>query len=135
MRIRSASTIVGSLLLIGLIGTLPAAGQSTQPPQPAASSGMAAPADWKTERDTYIQKARDDVQAWQQKLHDIREKAKAKNSEASITAHNDFNTAWTETEDAFHKLETVGAEDWESAKISFNTASQKLAAIWEKIRT
>ncbi|WP_213739360.1 hypothetical protein [Bradyrhizobium sp. dw_411] len=135
MRIRSASTIVGSLLLIGLIGTLPAAGQSAQPPQPTASSGTAAAADWKTERDTYIQKARDDVQAWQQKLHDIREKAKAKNSEASITAHNDFNTAWTETEDAFHKLETVGAEDWESAKISFNTASQKLAAIWEKIRT
>lgn len=96
---------------------------------------MAAVADWKAERDTYVQKARDEVQAWQQKLHDIREKAKTKNSEASITAQNDFNAAWTETEDAFHKLETVGAEDWESAKISFNRASQKLAAIWEKIKT
>ncbi len=135
MRILSTSTIVGCLLLIGLIGTLPAAGQSIQPPQLATSSTTTAATDWKTERDTYIQKARDDVHAWQQKLHDIREKAKAKNSEASITAQNDFNTAWTETEDAFHKLETVGAEDWESAKISFNTASQKLAAIWEKIRT
>ena len=135
MRILPVSTVVSSFLLIGLIGTLPASSQSTQPNQPAASSKMAAVADWKTERDIYVQKARDEVQAWQQKLHDIREKAKTRNSEASITAQNDFNTAWTETEDAFRKLETVGADDWESAKISFNKASQKLAAIWEKIKT
>lgn len=135
MRILPISTVVGSFLLIGLIGTLPAAAQSNQPPQSAASSKMAAVADWKTERDIYVQKARDEVQAWQQKLHDIREKAKIRNSEASNAAQNDFNAAWTETEDAFHKLETVRAEDWESAKISFNKASQKLAAIWEKIKT
>jgi hypothetical protein len=135
MRILPTSTVVGSFLLIGLIGTLPAASQSIQPPQSTGSFRMAAVADWKTERDIYVQKARDEVQAWQQKLHDIREKAKIRNSEASITAQNDFNAAWTETEDAFHKLETVGAEDWESAKISFNKASQKLAAIWEKIKT
>ena len=135
MRILPTSTVVGSFLLIGLIGTLPATGQSIQPPQPAASFKMAAVADRKAERDTYVQKARDEVQAWQRKLHDIREKAKTRNSEASIAAQNDFNTAWTETEDAFHKLETVRAEDWESAKTSFNKASQKLAAIWEKIKT
>jgi hypothetical protein len=135
MRILPASTVVISLLLIGLMGTLPAAGQSIQPPQFAAPLRVAAAADWRAERDTYVQKARDEVQAWQQKLHDLREKSKARNSEASITAQNDFNAAWTETEDAFHKLETVGAGDWESAKISFNKASQKLAAIWEKIKT
>jgi hypothetical protein len=135
MRILPASTVVGSFLLIGLIGTLPAAGQSVQPPQPAASSRMAAAADWKTERDTYVQKARDEVQAWQQKLHDLREKVQTRNSEANITAQNDFNTAWKETEDAFRKLETVRAEDWESAKTSYNKASLKLAAIWEKIKT
>jgi hypothetical protein len=133
MRILPTSTVVGSFLLIGLTGTLPAAGQSIQPPQSAASSRMAAVADWKTERDIYVQKARDEVQAWQQQLHDLREKTKTRNSEANITAQNNFNTAWTETEDAFHKLETVGAEDWESAKISFNKASQKLAAVWQKI--
>ena len=135
MRIIPASTIVGSVLLIGLIGPLPAASQSIQPPQSAASFRMAAVADWKTERDTYVQKAREEVQAWQQKSHDLREKTKTRNSEASTTAQNDFNTAWTETEDAFHKLETVGAEDWESAKTSYNKASLKLAAIWEKIKT
>jgi hypothetical protein len=135
MRILPASTVVGSLLLIGLIGTLPAAGQSIQPTQPTASRRVAAVADWKAERDTYVQKARDEVQEWQRKLHDLREKTRTKNSEASITAQNDFKTAWTEVQDAFHKLETVGAEDWGSAKVSFNKASQKLAATWEKIKT
>jgi hypothetical protein len=135
MRILPTSTIVGSFLVIGLIGTLPAAGQSIQPPQPAASSRMAAVADWKTERDAYVQKARDEVQEWQRKLHDFSEKTRTKTSETSIMAQNDFNAAWKETEDAFHKLETVRAEDWESAKTSYNKASLKLAAIWDKIKT
>jgi hypothetical protein len=135
MRILPTSTVVGSFLVIGLIGTLPAAGQSIQPPQPAASSRMAAVADWKTERDAYVQKARDEVQEWQRKLHDFSEKTRTKTSETSIMAQNDFNAAWKETEDAFHKLETVRAEDWESAKTSYNRASLKLAAIWDKIKT
>jgi hypothetical protein len=135
MRILPTSTVVGSFLVIGLIGTLPAAGQSIQPPQPAASSRMAAVADWKTERDAYVQKARDEVQEWQRKLHDFSEKTRTKTSETSIMAQNDFNAAWKETEDAFHKLETVRAEDWESAKTSYNKASLKLAAIWDKIKT
>jgi hypothetical protein len=135
MRILPISTVVGSFLLIGLIGTLPAAGQSTQSPQSVASSRVAAATDWKTEREAYVRKARDEVQEWQRKLHDFSEKTRTKTSEGSITAKNDFNTAWTEADDAFHKLETVGAEDWESAKTSYNKASQKLVAIWQKIKT
>jgi hypothetical protein len=133
MRILLTSTVVGSFLLIGLIGVLSAAGQSIQPPQSAASSRMAAVADSKTERDTYVQKARDEVQAWQQKLHDLREKTKARNSQASSTTRKDLNAAWTEADDAFHKLETVGTQDWESAKMTFNKATLKLAAVWQTI--
>jgi Spy/CpxP family protein refolding chaperone len=132
MRMLPNAVILGVLLLIGVIGTLPAAGQSIRPTQPVASFRVAAVADWKAERDIYVQKARDEVQAWQQKLHDLREKTRIKNSEANITARKNLNTAWTEAEDASHKLETVGAGDWESAKVSFQKASQKLAAVWEK---
>ena len=133
MRILPTSTVVGSVLLIGLIGTLPAASQSVQATQPTTSLRVAAVTDWKAERDAYVQKARDEVQEWQRKLHDLREKRRTKSSEANITAQNDFNAAWTAADDAFHKLETVGAEDWESAKMSFNKASLKLAAVWQKI--
>jgi hypothetical protein len=135
MRILSTSTVVGSVLLIGLIGTLPAASQSVQPTQPTVSQKVDAVADWKAERDAYVQKARDEVQAWQRKLHDLREKARTRNSEENITAQNNLNAAWTKADDAFHRLETVGTEDWESAKTSYNKASLKLSAIWDKIKT
>jgi Spy/CpxP family protein refolding chaperone len=134
MRLLSNAAILGPLLF-GVIGTLPAAAQSIHPTQPTASFRVAAVADWKAERDIYIQKARDDVQAWQQKLHDLRQKARVKNSEANLTARRNFDTAWTEAEDASRRLETVGAQDWESAKVSFHKASQKLAVIWEKIKS
>jgi hypothetical protein len=133
MRIPPISAVVGSVLLIGLISTFPAAGQSTQSSQPAASSRVAAAADWKTEREAYVRKARDEVQEWQRKQHDFREKTR--NSEANITTRKHFNMAWTEVEDASRKLETAGAEDWESAKGSFYKASQRLAAVWEKIKS
>ena len=135
MRMLPNAVILGVLLLIGVIGTLPAAGQSIRPTQPVASFRVAAVADWKSERDIYVQKARDEVQAWQQKLHDLRQKARIKNSQENITARKNFDTAWAETEDASRKLETVGAGDWESAKVSFHKASQKLAAVWEKIKS
>jgi hypothetical protein len=134
MRLLSNAAILAPLLF-GVIGTPPAAGQSIHPTQPTASFRVAAAADWKAERDIYIQKARDDVQAWQQKLHDLRQKARVKNSEANLTARRNFDTAWTEAEDASRRLETVGAQDWESAKVSFHKASQKLAVVWEKIKS
>ena len=68
MRILPTSTVVGSVLLIGLIGTLPAASQSVQATQPTTSLRVAAVTDWKAERDAYVQKARDEVQEWQRKL-------------------------------------------------------------------
>jgi hypothetical protein len=135
MRLLFNAAILTPLLLVGAIDTLPAAGQSIHPAQPTASFRVAAVADWKAERDIYVQKAREEVQAWQQKLHDLRLKARVKNSEANLTAGRNFDTAWTEAEDASRKLETVGAQDWESAKLSFHKASQKLALMWEKIKS
>jgi hypothetical protein len=135
MRMLPNAAVFSPLLLIGLIGALPAAGQSIKPTQLTASFRVAAIADWKAERDLYVQKARDEVQAWQQKLHDLRQKARIKNSQENITARKNFDTAWTEAEDASRKLETVGAEDWESAKLSFHKASQKLAAVLDKIKS
>ena len=134
MRLLSNAAILAPLLF-GVIGTLPAAGQSIHLTQPTASFRVAAVADWKAERDIYIQKARDDVQAWQQKLHDLRQKARVKNSEANLTARRNYDTAWMEAEDASRRLETVGAQDWESAKVSFHKASQKLAMVWGKIKS
>jgi hypothetical protein len=55
MRMLPNAAILSSLLLISVIGTLPAAGQPIQPTQRTASFRVAAVADWKAERDVYVQ--------------------------------------------------------------------------------
>jgi hypothetical protein len=131
MRILNASIVIGSLVLIGALPA--AAGQST----PALGSGapvrVAAGGDTTADRDTYTQKAKAEMQEWQQKLHDFSEKAEAKGKEAGNAAEVDLNKAWTNAEAASRKLQTVGAEGWESAKASFEKASHELADAWHKI--
>jgi hypothetical protein len=131
MRILPTSTVAGSLLLVAMFGTLPAAGQSVQP-TPSASSVQVASVST-ADRETYVQQAREEMRQWQLKLQDFSEKARTKATEESTAAQSEFNKAWAEADVASQKLETAGAADWESAKSSFKNASQKLAAVWQKI--
>jgi ABC-type sugar transport system substrate-binding protein len=128
MRILSASTVAGSLLLAALVGTLSATGLSAQ----SASSVRVASVST-ADRETYVQQAREEMQQWQLKLKDFSDKTRTKATDANIAAQKDFNEAWAEADVASQKLETAGAADWESAKSSFKKASQKLAAVWQKI--
>jgi hypothetical protein len=132
MRMLTASIVIGPLMLIG---ALPAVGQSTL----ALGSGVhvrlaAGSNDTTADRDTYTQRAREEMQEWQRKLHDFSEKAEAKGKEAANAAENDLNKAWTKAEAASSKLQTAGAESWEGAKTSFEEASRELADAWHKIR-
>ena len=109
MRIFTASIVIGPLMLIGALPT--AAGYSTLAIGSGAPVRLAAGGDSTADRDTYTQKARDEMQGWERKLRDFSEKAKAKGKEAGNAAENDRNKA----EAASRKLETVGAEGWEPA--------------------
>jgi hypothetical protein len=131
MRMLTVSIVIGPLVLIG---TLPAAaGQSTVALGSGAPVLFVAGNDAPADRDTYTQQARDKMQEWRRKLHDFSEKAEAKGKEAGNAAGNDLNKAWTKAEAASSKLQTVGAESWESAKTSFEEASRELADAWHKI--
>ena len=70
MRTLNASVVIGAL-----IGALPAAADPSTAAatkiQLAADSGPTA------DKDTYTQKAQDEMQTWPQKLHDFSENAKA----------------------------------------------------------
>jgi hypothetical protein len=134
MRMHTASIVIGSLVLIG---ALPAAagGQSTISPSASAPVRLAANGDATVDRDTYMQRARDEMQEWRRKLHDFSAKANANGKEAGNTAETDLNKAWTRTEAASRKLQTVGAEGWDHAKASFEQASHELADAWDRIRS
>ena len=129
MRIFFASIVIGPLALFGALPA--AAGQliSSDTPIQLAASG-----DSTTDRDTYAQKARDDMHQWQQKLHDFDKKAKAKGQEEGNAAGNELNAAWTKADAEQRKLQSASAEAWESAKTSFEKASNDLKDLWDKIR-
>jgi len=131
MRILTASIVIGPLVLIG---TLPAAaGQSTLALGSGTPVRLAAGGDSTADRDTYTQRARDEMQEWQRKLHDFSEKVVAKGKEAGNATENDLHEAWTKAEAASRQLQTVGAEGWESARSSLEKASHELAETWHKI--
>jgi len=128
MRLLIASIVIGPLMLIGALPE--AAGQSSPSGtqiQSAAGSNTTA------DRDTYTQKARDDMQQWQKKLHDFSESAKAKGQQAGNAAENELNAVWAKTQAETHKLQAATAEGWESAKASYEKASRELADTWNKI--
>jgi hypothetical protein len=132
MRVLTTSIIIGSFILIG---TLPAgAGQSALVLPSGAPIRLAASGDSSADRDTYAQKARDEIQEWQRKIHAFSKKAAAKGEEAGYVAENDLNKAWAKTEAASRKLQTASTEGWESAKTSYEKASRELAVAWDKIR-
>jgi hypothetical protein len=128
MKIFITAIILGPLMVIG---ALPAASQSGL--GSGASVRLATARDSTAGRETYIQKARDDMQEWQRKLHAFDEKVQAKAVQAHTTAGDDLNKAWTQAEAASRRLETAGSEDWENAKTSFKRASHKLDLAWRKI--
>jgi hypothetical protein len=129
MKNLAASILIGPLMLIG---PLPAAGQSSLVFGAGAPVQVAAGEVSTADKDTYMQKVKDELQEWDRKLHKLGEKGEAEGKEAANTAENDLDRAWTRTEAESRKLRTVGAEGWESAKSSFEHASHELAEAWNK---
>ena len=74
------------------------------------------------------------MQEWQRKLHDFSVRAEANGKEAGNAADTDLQKAWTRTEAASRRLQTVGAEGWDRARTSFEQASRDLAAAWDRVR-
>jgi hypothetical protein len=131
MRSLTAAIVIGQLVLIGALPA--AAGQSGLARGAGAPAQLAADDDATGDKDTYAQKAREEMQEWQRKLHDVGAQAQAKGQEAGNAAGDDLNVAWTKAKAASGKLQAAGAEDWESAKASYERASNDLARAWHRI--
>lgn len=131
MRIVIAAIVFAPLLLVGVLPAF--AGQpASQSPAYASTDGVASTGTT-TDRNTYTQRAQDEVQEWRRKLHDFSEQAKVKGQSARNASGNKLNEAWSKTKAASHKLRTASADSWEGAKTSFEKASHRLADAWHQI--
>ena len=131
MKLLTAAIVIGPL---ALLGALPAAADpSTRDHRAHATVQLAVAGDPAGDRDSYSQKARDDMQEWQRKLHDFGDKTEAKGKEVGNAANDDLNRAWSKAKEASDKLQTMSADGWDSAKASFERASHELADSWHKV--
>ena len=127
--------VIGMLVLAGAV---PAAAQSKNDLNTsAAASNTNDPA---AERNNYTNNAQGEMRMWEQKLNDFNARVETGATEAQTNASKTLDSAWTETKTAWNQLVKVGLNvgtdgvtDWGSAKVSFQTASQKLAAAWKKV--
>jgi hypothetical protein len=124
-----ASIVIGPLMLIGALPV--AAGQSVRSDTQIQS---AAGSDSTGDRESYTRKARDDVQEWQQKLHDFGAVAATKGHKDAIAAQRDLDEAWAKTQAEARRLQTSSTDAWASARISYEKASGELAGAWDRVR-
>jgi hypothetical protein len=134
MRILIALVLIG---MLALTGAAPAAAQAQL--DKSASVGMATKDDRAAEMNNYTNHAQGEMNLWEQKLRDFNAGAVTNATDPQKSANENLNKAWTETRTAWSQLVKVGlnvgtdgANDWASAKASFQTASDKLAAAWQK---
>jgi hypothetical protein len=130
MRFFIAPIVIGTL---ALAAASPAAAQSKPASDQGVSVGTANSHNPVAERTSYTQTAQSEMKLWQQKLLDFDAKMQAKATEAKTRASKELDDAWVETKSAYSQLETAGEKDWDSAKVSFKTASAKLAVAWHNV--
>ena len=121
-----------------LAGAAPAAAQSK--PEKTTTVGATTTQDPAAERNNYTNNAQGEMRMWEQKLNDFNARVQTNVTESQTDASKSLYSAWTETRSAWNQLVKVGlnvgtdgATDWDSAKVAFQTASQKLAASWKKV--
>jgi hypothetical protein len=129
MRFLTCAVITGQLILVGAL-TAAAAQPVASAPQTQSAIGSDATAN----RGAYTLKAHGDMQDWQQKLRHFSDHARANGERAGNAAGSDLSAAWARTKEESRKLQTASAEDWASAKTSYEKASNDLADAWDRNR-
>ena len=87
MKLFFAPMMIG---MLALAGASPAAAQSKTESDQSTSVGTSATRDAATERSSYAHQAQDEVQVWQQKLHDFDAKVRVKATETEASASKRF---------------------------------------------
>jgi exonuclease VII large subunit len=129
MRLLLAPIVIGTLTIAGAFTATAEAKLASTP----FGAVQIAALDSTTDRESFTQKARDQMKIWEQKLQDFDAKLQAKSTDAKAKASKNLDSAWAATKAASARLESAGEKDWGNAKSSFNKATAKLASAWHKV--
>jgi hypothetical protein len=129
MNISIVPLVIGTL---ALAGASHAAAQSN-PSDQSVSVGVATSRDSTAQRSCYKQKAHDEIRIWQQKLDDFDAEGTGQDNRGTDDGLERPGRRLDPNQDGSSRLETAGDADWNSAKISFRSESDKLAVAWHTV--
>jgi Spy/CpxP family protein refolding chaperone len=129
MKILNALAATGAVLLLA---TSPAGGQPGSSQASGAPIQLAPEGAFGAKKDEYLQKAKSEMQEWQQKMHDFGETAAAKGHEAATAARAGLHDAWANAKAEAREVEAATADGWERAKSAFEKATRSLRDAWHK---
>jgi gas vesicle protein len=134
MKTLMTRSLMGALCVVG--GTATAvAGAVPAPPTTRGGVMLVADAkDFATQRDEYIRKAQDELQEWQNRMSQWTDDAKASGSKISEQTRRNLDKAWTDVQANWHKLQAAAPQTWDTARSSFEEASERMKSAWEKIQ-
>ena len=92
-----------------------------------------ADSDFATKKDEYMDQVTQEMHDWGEKLHQAGEATESKAHQAADQASAGLDRAWSKTKDASRRLKAASAEQWDHAKVQFESAMQDLKDRWHKI--
>ena len=101
--------------------------------QPAAPDTHVAAAPT-SQRDTYMLNSETELDGWQVKLLRFCDEAKLHARKDKVETEADLLAALDKAEARASRLQTVGAEGWDDARISYEKATSELGAAWDKVQ-
>ena len=131
MKMLIAPLAAGAFLVSGVLPAF--AAQPAAAPAAGDRIQVADTADFAAKKDEYVKKSKDDMQLWQQRVHDFGEKAKADGQKAGDAARVQLDKAWRDTKAASAKLQEAGEDGWVGAKGAYERASAKLRSVWHDV--
>jgi hypothetical protein len=130
MKILLAALVAGSFVLAG-VARAEDAPSSPQHATPSAIHLIAASNS--ADRQTYVRKKNSGLEEWRSKIGHFNARMEASATAADQAASREIQGAWTHVEQASSKLDSVGEDGWDNAKLAYEHASRDLQATWARV--
>lgn len=83
--------------------------------------------------DAFLQRARNLLQLWRQRMNDWGERAQATGGKIRRKAQENLDKSWSNLKSGWQRLETAEAHGWQSARAAFDKASARMRIAWQKL--
>ena len=85
-----------------------------------------ADSNWTSNKDEYLRQTQQEMREWRAKLEEFGQAAQTE-------AERGIDEAWAKTKLASNELRVAGAEQWDRAKLAFESAMQDLRERWRRL--